>query len=236
MFNFKFNNMKPLKIVLGLILMMAVIAVYAEPSLDVVGAVNYAQAQIASGIDINTTMMAGLPIAIASSTIDENIINDLKLKFGHIKMITVVVEPAIYDIDNIAPRDWLRLQELGLDMSILSNTKLGIKERLAELEKHMYKDGSSGVLAAELYDLYNGKVISAGEEYRFLVRRPDRGMIKMLMPLATDGKIDEFSDKAVKNLVVGGDMSALEDGLVYMGVITQLKDMISPAQSFLSKA
>lgn len=78
--------------------------------------------------------------------------------------------------------------------------------------------------------------IDKDEQYEFLVRRPDRGLIKMLLPLAQDGKLDEFSDKAVKNLVVGGDTDSLDDGLVFMGVVQQLQKIIAPAQSFLSKA
>jgi len=91
-------------------------------------------------------------------------------------------------------------------------------------------------LAGELSAKYSGKVIEEGEQYQYLVKRPDRGLIKMLLPLAEAKKIDEFSEKAVKNLVVGGDMDALEDGIVYMGVVSKLRQMISPAQSFLSKA
>ncbi len=82
----------------------------------------------------------------------------------------------------------------------------------------------------------NGKEITPAELYQFLVKRPDRGLIKMLLPLAQSGKLDEFTDKAIKNLIVGGDTDALEDGIVFMGVSSQLKDMIAPAQTFLSKA
>lgn len=82
----------------------------------------------------------------------------------------------------------------------------------------------------------HGNVTTPEESYQFAVRRPDRGHISMLMPLAQKEQIDEFADKAVKNLVVGGDVDALEDGLVFMGVVSQLKGVIQPAQSFLAKA
>jgi len=81
-----------------------------------------------------------------------------------------------------------------------------------------------------------GEIVKPEESYQFAVRRPDRGHISMLMPLAEKKAIDEFADKAVKNLVVGGDIEALEDGLVYMGVVAQLKEVIMPYQSFLAKA
>jgi len=82
----------------------------------------------------------------------------------------------------------------------------------------------------------NGHVTEEEESYEFAVRRPDRGHISMLMPLAQKQEIDEFADKAVKNLVVGGDTEALEDGLVFMGVVAQLKSVIMPAASFLTRA
>ncbi len=79
-------------------------------------------------------------------------------------------------------------------------------------------------------------MVEEGEQYEFLVRRPDRSLIKMLLPLAESGKVDEFADKAIKNLIVGGEVEALEDGIVYMGVVSQLQGLIQPAQSFLKKA
>ena len=129
----------------------------------------------------NTTevILMAAPI-IVSASISQQLIDDLKLKYQKIKIITVVVEEAESDAE--------------------------------------------------------GKEIKPAEQYQFIVRRPDRTLIKLLLPLAEQRKIDEFSEKAVKNLVVAGDMDALDDGLVFMGVVSQLKQMISPAQSFLSNA
>jgi PHP family Zn ribbon phosphoesterase len=107
-------------------------------------------------------------------------LEDLKLKYGKIKVLTVIVEPEVKDAE--------------------------------------------------------GVVTTPAEKYEFAIRRPDRGHIKMLLPLAEKKEIEEFADKAVKNLVVGGDTDALEDGIVYMGVVSQLKGMISPAESFLANA
>lgn len=124
--------------------------------------------------------MAAIPAGIITSSITPEIIQDLKVKYKHVKLVTVVVEPEKKD-----------------------------KE---------------------------GKVITEAEQYQFVVRRPDRSHIKMLLPLAKDRKIDEFADKAIKNLVVGGDMDALEDGIVYMGVVSKLEKMIAPAATFLANA
>lgn len=124
--------------------------------------------------------MGAIPAGIITSSITPEIIQDLKVKYKHVKLVTVVVEPEEKDKD--------------------------------------------------------GKVITEAEQYQFVVRRPDRSHIKMLLPLAKDRKIDEFADKAIKNLVVGGDMDALEDGIVYMGVVSKLEKMIAPAATFLANA
>ena len=164
---------KSVRILLGLcgLLIMAVV-VAAASTIDIHAA--------GAAVVENSKFLALAPVAIVTSTITPDIIQDLKVKFGHIKIITVVAE-------------------------------------VAEL------DGS-------------GKEITPAEQYQFLVRRPDKGLIKMLLPLAKEGKLDEFADKAVKNLVVGGDLNALDDGIVFMGVVAQLQNMISPASSFLAKA
>lgn len=114
------------------------------------------------------------------SKITETALAELKAKYKHIKVITVVVEPEKKD--------------------------------------------------------KNGKVIDPGESYEFAARRPDRGHVSMLLPLANSGAIDEFADKAIKNLIVGGDIEALDDGIVYMGVVSRLKELMQPAVSFLKTA
>jgi hypothetical protein len=202
-------------------------------------------AQAASQIEVQTTVqfvkdavIAVAPVAIVSTNITPELIKDLQIKFGKIKVITVVVEQAVYDIDEIPFNDRVAFKELGIDFTIILDKNLDLKERLKPLELlSEFRDNASKYdKAIELANKYTGKELEPGELYQFLVRRPDRGLIKMLLPLAQAGKIDDFADKGVKNLVVGGDMDALEDGLVYMGVVSQLKEMIAPAQSFLSKA
>lgn len=80
----------------------------------------------------------------------------------------------------------------------------------------------------------DGSVIDAGEVYYFAVRRPSQKLMRMLNSLVKDD--DKFISSAVKNLVVGGDMDALDDGLVYMGIASQLQGVLKPYQSFLTKA
>jgi hypothetical protein len=81
-----------------------------------------------------------------------------------------------------------------------------------------------------------GNVIKEAESYEFAARRPDRSHISILLKHAKAEELDQFSEKAVKNLIVGGDMEALEDGTVYMGVVSQLQGLIVPAASFLKNA
>ena len=138
--------------------------------------------QVPTLIELSNTapvMLMAAPV-ILSGSITQAQIDDLKIKYGKIKIITVVAEE-------------------------------GEKDE-------------------------QGNPVSPDEVYQFLVRRPDRSMIKMLLPLAESRQLDEFADKAVKNLVIGGDIDKLDDGIVFMGVVSQLKEMISPAQSFLSNA
>lgn len=181
--------------------------------------------------------LLGLAPMIFTTSITPQIIEELKLKFGHINIITIVVEEAVFDIDQIPESDLKILRKLGIDTLTLVNKGLEPEDRLKALDKlSLLEDKESIKLLKCLSKSYTGAEISPAEKYQFLVKRPDRGLIKMLLPLAKDGKLDEFSDKAVKNLVVGGDMDSLDDGLVFMGLVSELKGMITPAQSFLSKA
>lgn len=185
-------------------------------------------------------LMAGP--AIVSANINQALIDDLKVKYGKLKLITVVVEAPVYDIDKVAFSDRVLLKQLGVDYVTILNTELSIEERLRPLEKLGFivteKDTSTTEksIAKTLGEKYCGQLLEPGEQYQFIAKRPDRGLIKMLLPLAETKQIDEFADKAVKNLIVGGDLTALDDGIVYMGVVSQLRLMISPEQSFLSKA
>jgi len=181
-------------------------------------------------------LMAGP--AIVSASITPELINDLKVKYGRIKVITVVVESPVYDIDNMPFSDRVLFKQIGIDFANIINTSLDIEDRLKALNELVLlrDDQEKAAIAAELFGKYSGKIIEEGEQYQFLAKRPDRSLIKMLLPLAKSGQIDDFADKAIKNLIVGGDVTALDDGIVYMGAVSQLRLMISPEQSFLSKA
>ncbi len=74
------------------------------------------------------------------------------------------------------------------------------------------------------------------EVYFFALRRPNKGQVRMLTSFAKQRKEDEFIESAIKNLVVGGDMEALEDGIVYMGVASQIDRLLKPYESFLVSA
>lgn len=79
-------------------------------------------------------------------------------------------------------------------------------------------------------------ITTPGEKYNVLVRRPDKSTMKMLTSIAASGDNDKFFDCARKNLVVEGvgDLDALDsDGIVYMGFITEINNLISPAKAFL---
>lgn len=184
----------------------------------------------------NGAFMAAAPV-IVSPSITQELIDQLKVKHGRLKLITVVVETPVYDIDQLTPQDKTNMHILGIDSFIVGNKELALDKRLEPLNNLSRFEGDKSKLnAAKALTHLNGAVIEEGEQYQFLVKRPDRGLIKMLLPLAQGGKIDEFAEKAVKNLVIDGDMDALEDGIVFMGVVSQLKTMIAPAQAFLSKA
>lgn len=174
---------------------------------------------------------------ITSSNITEDLITQLKVKHAKIKVITVVVEPNVHDIDVLTAVEKANLRRLGIDVAVIGQKALPLEERLKPLEKlvELRDDSEKRDLVSSLSHL-DGKVVEEGKQYQFLVKRPDRSLIKMLLPLAQGGKIDDFADKAVKNLVIGGDMDNLDDGIVFMGVVSQLKEMIAPAQAFLSNA
>lgn len=222
-----------LKTIFGLIaLLVTIVTVQAIEPVHIEFA-----AEKASQLMHDHAYVAMLTPLIVSAKITPEIIKDLQLKFGKIKIITVVVEAAIYDIDELTRVDKANLRILGIDVDIICNAELDIKDRLKPLEILAdFRDDKEKSKIAVSLSKYSGKEIEKAEQYQFLVKRPDRSLIRMLLPLAEKGKVDEFAEKAVKNLVVGGDMEALEDGIVFMGVIPKLRQMISPARSFLSKA
>lgn len=109
------------------------------------------------------------------------------------------------------------------------------KEELDRLKAKYGKVKVITVVVEEPERDADGNVVAC-EAYYFAVRRPDTGQVRMLTSFAKKGDDDKFISSAVKNLVVGGDMEALEDGLVYMGITVQLQGLLKPYQSFLEKA
>jgi hypothetical protein len=188
-------------------------------------------------VNLQTIDFAGVGLAIAAvgagvGSITHEMLNDIKLKLGEnarIKILTVVVEPDVLDIDNLSLEVKMWLLRHKIDASIVTDTKLPIEKRLVELSK------LNDLTDTDKPDL-TGKVIQEGEKYYFIVKRPDKSLIKMLKELANGGDLEKFSDALVKNLVIGGDMDALDDGMVYIGVIGELRGMIAPEESFLSNA
>lgn len=110
----------------------------------------------------------------------------------------------------------------------------------SELEDLAKKHGKikilTVVLEAPIYD-ESGSVIDKGEFYSYAVKRPDPGTIKMMMNYAKSGKTDEYVGAFINNLIVGGDVEALKsNGLVYLGLATQVDNFLKPYESFLANA
>lgn len=83
----------------------------------------------------------------------------------------------------------------------------------------------------------NYTIEEKGEVYYFAVRRPDTSHVRMLKDYAKKGDDDGYVNCFIKNLVVGGDTEALNnDGLVYLGLMTQIEPFLKPYQSFLENA
>lgn len=92
------------------------------------------------------------------------------------------------------------------------------------------------VIEPPTYD-NEGKLIDKGEFYSYACKRPDSGTIRMLIDLAENGNNDGYVQAVIKNLIVAGDVETItSDGLVYMGIIQQTRDLIKPYQSFLVNA
>lgn len=239
--------MKNFRILIGLALFMGFsMLAQASPVSEVSIMLDYGKECVSDAVSIGDQygLAMAAPLVIFSKNITPELINDLKIKFGNIKMITVVIEEPVYDIDDIPFADLVKFKELGVDYRLITNKSDTIENRTAALELLKEFKGVDAtelsdefeMIAAELYDKYQGKEIEKGEIYQFLVKRPDRGLIKMLGELGRQEKYEEFNDKAIKNLVIEGDMEALDDGLVYMGVVEQFKPLMKHARSFLSKA
>lgn len=137
--------------------------------------------------EVGTLTAMALPAVALGAFVKDNCsisaieLEQLKAKYGKIKILSVVIEPPVFDD--------------------------------------------------------KGQIVDKGEIYYYAVRRPDPGHVRMLMNYAKNGDINKYIEVAIKNLIVAGDMDALEkDGLVYMGVTAQLEEVLKPYQSFLAGA
>ncbi len=189
----------------------------------------------------NSEALAMAPI-IVSSKITQELIDQLKLKHGSLKIINVIVEAHVYDIDQLTSQDKANMRILGIDPDIVANANLPLDKRLKPLEDlSQFRDDKTKIEAAKSLTHLSGAIIEEGEQYQFLAKRPDRSLIKMIQAKA-EGKgdkatsVDELNEMMIKNLIVGGDEEKLDDGIVYVGVVTQLKGLMQPAKAFLSKA
>lgn len=76
--------------------------------------------------------------------------------------------------------------------------------------------------------------IDEDESYQFIVIRPTRQLLSALAKYKDD--IDKANDMIIKNMVVGGDMEGLDDGIVYASLMKDIARIIDQGKSFLSKA
>lgn len=168
-------------------LLLAVMALAFSPFVDaaVIDPVtHFVENMSFQDMGLSAVSLAVVPLAVyvrENCSIDAAQIAELTLKYGKIKILTVVVEPPTY------------------------NDK--------------------------------GAITDTGEFYSYAVRRPDAGMVRMLVDFAEKGENQKYIDAAIKNLVIAGDMERIQsDGVVYMGITAQLKDVLRPYESFLEKA
>lgn len=71
------------------------------------------------------------------------------------------------------------------------------------------------------------------EEYQFIVCRPSRDLLSAIADAKND---DEANELILKNMILAGDTDALDDGLVFGGLMKELSKLMKSAQGFLKKA
>jgi len=155
-----------------------------------------------------------------------------------------VIQPVAHYLSSFTPQ-----HIIGTSLSFAAVPLLAtyVKENCtiltAELAQLTEKYGKIQILTVVIepptYD-EDGNLTNPGEFYDFAVRRPDISLIKMLRSYAGEGNDQKYLDACVSNLIVGGAMDKLNpetgDGVVYLGVLEQMRDVLKPFDSFLSKA
>jgi hypothetical protein len=80
------------------------------------------------------------------------------------------------------------------------------------------------------------EVVVDDKTYRFVLRKPDRAVLKAIGRHAAKEDVDKVNDVLIKNCVLGGDMEALEkDGEVYLEVLESVNLLKSKAKSTIKK-
>lgn len=76
--------------------------------------------------------------------------------------------------------------------------------------------------------------IDEHESYQFIVRRPSRDLLSAIASNAND--ITKANELILKNMVLAGDIDALDDGVVYAALMEHIAEIMKQGTSFLSKA
>jgi len=92
------------------------------------------------------------------------------------------------------------------------------------------------VLESPTYD-DEGNLTDKGEFYSYACRRPDQGTIRLMMGYVKKGDTDSYIECFIKNIIIAGNTDILKtDGLVYLGLSSEVDNFLKPYQSFLEKA
>lgn len=100
-----------------------------------------------------------------------------------------------------------------------------LKIPLAEFEQLKAKHGKLYVIDIQ---------IDEDEKYQYIVCRPTRNLLSAIAKYKDD--LDKANDLILKNMVVAGDMEALEDGIVFARLMKDTAKIIQQGTSFLFKA
>lgn len=154
-----------------------------------------------------------------------------------------VIQPVTQFVQNISPVDagvslatLAVIPAIPLAVYVKENCTIPVPE-LAELASKYGKIKILTVVVEPPVYGPGGELTDKGEFYSYAVRRPDSSMVRMLVDYAEKGENQKYIDAAIKNLIVGGDIDRIQtDGVVYMGITAQLKDVLRPYESFLEKA
>lgn len=124
----------------------------------------------------------------------------------------------------------------SVDGAVVSMAAAGVVTGIAsaDLSKLKMPEAQFQELKAKFGKLYVIDVkLDDDESYQFVVKRPTRTLIEAV----SDTKdITKMNDMVIKNMVVGGDVDALDDGLVYAELMKRLGVIMKSASGFLSKA